>query len=246
MEGGRGMRYKLYFELENNRINIQYRKNFLSFIKKAVYEYSDEYYKKLYNDKECTIKPYTFAIFLNIPIFKDNNIELDKNVIEMNISIESTEIAILLYNAIKHQKNIKFSLDNNSMTLTNIEMLYEKEINSNEIKIKFLSPLVVLDKDRETKKDYFYSYGHEKFLETLKINIREELKISTLSENVLEDFNIKMINAKKVIVKFYEKKIECTTGSFVLSGNIELLNYLYKAGMGSKRSSGFGMFTIIN
>ena len=50
---------------------------------------------------------------------------------------------------------------------------------------------------------------------------------------------------KKLIIKFYEKQIECSTGIFALEGDIELLNYLYKAGMGSKHSAGFGMFQIV-
>ena len=53
------------------------------------------------------------------------------------------------------------------------------------------------------------------------------------------------IDPKKIIVKFYEKKIETTSGIFKISGDKQLLKYLYDAGMGSKRSSGFGMFQII-
>ena len=46
------MRFKLYFELENEHFPIQYRKNILSFIKLSLTEYSEEYYKKLYNEKD--------------------------------------------------------------------------------------------------------------------------------------------------------------------------------------------------
>ena len=53
------------------------------------------------------------------------------------------------------------------------------------------------------------------------------------------------ITPKKVIIKFYEKQIECSAGTFKLEGNKELLNYLYKAGIGSKHSAGFGMFQLI-
>ena len=46
-------------------------------------------------------------------------------------------------------------------------------------------------------------------------------------------------------MKFYEKKIETSTGIFRITGDKQLLNYLYQAGIGSKRSSGFGMFKIL-
>ena len=83
------------------------------------------------------------------------------------------------------------------------------------------------------------------FLKQLKNNIKEQLKISNLPLEVVDDFNIEAVQAKKVIVKFYEKKIETSTGIFRITGDKQLLNYLYQAGIGSKRSSGFGMFKIL-
>ena len=79
----------------------------------------------------------------------------------------------------------------------------------------------------------------------LKINIKEQLKITNIPLETVDTFKIKPIKAKKIIIKFYEKYIECSTGTFELSGNKELLEYLYKSGMGSKHSAGFGMFQII-
>ena len=93
--------------------------------------------------------------------------------------------------------------------------------------------------------DYYYSFENEKFEETLKMNIKEQLKITNIPLELVNTLKITPIKAKKVIIKFYEKQIECSTGIFELEGNIELLNYLYKAGMGSKHSAGFGMFQIV-
>ena len=88
-------------------------------------------------------------------------------------------------------------------------------------------------------------FENEKFEETLKMNIKEQLKITNIPLELVNTLKITPIKAKKVIIKFYEKQIECSTGIFELEGNIELLNYLYKAGMGSKHSAGFGMFQIV-
>ena len=102
-----------------------------------------------------------------------------------------------------------------------------------------------LIRQREENKDYYYSFENEKFEETLKMNIKEQLKITNIPLELVNTLKITPIKAKKVIIKFYEKQIECSTGIFELEGNIELLNYLYKAGMGSKHSAGFGMFQIV-
>ena len=129
------------------------------------------------------------------------------------------------------------------MTLENITMTKEKEITTDKIIVKFQSPLCV--RERENNKYYYYSYENDKFEEILKINIKEQLKITNIPTEKVDTFTIKPINAKKILIKFYEKCIECSTGTFEISGNKELLKYLYQSGIGSKHSAGFGMFQIL-
>ena len=168
---------------------------------------------------------------------------LSDKKIELNITTSDYETGIILYNAFNKQKYQKYPLNNNSMTLQNITMTMEKEINKDKITVKFQSPLCV--RERKDGKDYYYSYEKSEFEETLKINIKEQLKITEIPKDIVDTFSIKPINAKKVLVKFYEKCLECSTGTFELIGNKELLRYLYQTGMGSRHSAGFGMFQII-
>lgn len=237
------MRLKLYLDLENENLPVQYRKSVISFIKLSLSEYDEKYYKKFYNNKDNIIKCYTFSVFFKSPQFEEDKIKVNDKRIEINISIADYETSVILYNAFNHQKNKKFSLNRNSWILKNISMMIEKEITNEELTIKFMSPLVV--RSRIDRKDYYYSFNDNNFLDTLKINIKEQLKITDIPTQIVENFNIEVLDAKKIIVKFYEKKIETSTGIFKISGDKELLEYLYKAGMGSKRSSGFGMFQII-
>lgn len=237
------MRFKLYFDLENEIISIQYRKSILSFIKKSIQDYNEEEYKQFYNQRDNTIKPFTFSVYLKDSKFDGEIIVVVSKRIEVNLSTSDYNAGIILYNAFNHQKNKKFSLNNNSMTLKNIVLLPEKEIKEQEVMIKFLSPLVV--RSRKNQKDYYYSYEDENFLETLKLNIKIQLQISDLPESMVENFNLEPVNAKKNVVKFYEKQMEVSIGSFKLSGNPELLNYLYRTGIGSRHSAGFGMFEVI-
>ena len=237
------MRLKLNLDLENENLPIQYRKSVISFIKLSLNEYDEKYYKKFYNEKDNIIKPFTFSVFFKSPQFEEDEIIIKDKRIELNISIADYETSIVLYNAFNHQKNKKFSLNKNSWTLKNINMMMEKEVVDEEITIKFMSPLVV--RSRVNKKDYYYSFNDEEFLDTLKMNIKEQLKITDIPKEIVDNFKIEIISEKKVIVKFYEKKIETSTGIFKIYGDKKLLEYLYKSGMGSKHSSGFGMFQII-
>lgn len=237
------MRYKLFFELENKDISIQYRKSILSFFKKSLSEYDNEIYEKLYHAKDPIIKPYTFSVFFKDSEFKENRIIVNSKQMELNISIADYEIAVILYNAFNHQRNKIFHLEHNSMTLKNIVLIQEKQINTEEISIKFMSPLIV--RQRENEKDYYFSVEGKKFLETLKINIKEQLKLTNYSMDIVDSIKLEKINGRKTVVKFYEKQMEGSIGTFKLFGNKELLNFLYRAGIGSRRSSGFGMFEII-
>lgn len=228
------MRIKLYFTLENNKIPIDYRRSIISFIKLSLSEYSENEFKKYYNQKDNIIKPYAFSVFFRHPQISAQEIIVEDKQFEMNMTIENYETAITLYNAFNHQKNKKFSINQNSWKLQNIVLIPEKEIKENKIIIKFQSPLCT--RERNQNKDYYYSFENERFEETLKMNIKEQLRITNISVESVDTLKITPIKAKKVIIKFYEKQIECSTGVFALEGDIELLSYLYKAGMGSKHS----------
>lgn len=237
------MRLKLYVNLENEKIPIDYRRNIISFIKLSLSEYQEEYFFEYYNAKDNIIKPYAFSVFFQKPKIIKDEIIVENKRFEINMTIGNYETAIIIYNALNNQKHKKFSIKQNSWILNNIELMPEKEIKEDKIVIKFQAPLCV--RSRENNKDYYYSYENEKFEEILKINIKEQLKTTDIPTETVDTFTIKPINAKKVLIKFYEKCIECSTGTFELSGNKELLKYLYQAGVGSRHSAGFGMFQIL-
>lgn len=237
------MRLKLFFTMENTEIPIQYRNIILSFFKFSLAQYNEEYYKKFYNENDNIIKPYTFSVYFKKPKISSETIVVEDKTFQLNISVEDYETTIILYNALNRQKNKKFPINKNSWTLQNIVMQMEKEINSDSITVKFQSPLCV--RSRENGKDYYYSFGHSEFEDILKVNIKHQLKITNMPEDIVNNFKITPIDAKKVVIKFYEKQIECSTGVFNMVGDKELLTYLYKAGIGSRHSAGFGMFQVI-
>jgi len=114
--------------------------------------------------------------------------------------------------------------------------------------------LEIIDKAKERQESDCITYKrcggcnlrHIQYKETLKMNIAEQMKTEGLDKSLLNGFDIKPIQAKKAIIPVYEKMIECSLGSFELTGERELLDYLYKAGIGSKKAMGFGLFEIIN
>lgn len=101
--------------------------------------------------------------------------------------------------------------------------------------------------NRETGNDWYFVFEDEKFEETWKRNLKSELD-TNFSWDVAADIDaLKMIpiQLKKVVVKNYNIYVPCTIGTMVLEGENYLLEYLYKAGIGSKRSMGFGYIDVI-
>lgn len=240
------MRLKLSFELEKPELDINYRKSLISFIKHSVEEYDKELFNTLYEKGKTTKKTFTFAPILNHPKFKEEKVFLEGTGFYLIFSAYNYEYALHLLNSFIKQKNKKFHLNQNSMTLINLTVIPETAIRENNINIKMSSPLIVREHNRETLKDMYYSFEKtEKFNEYIKINILEQMKAEKLDSNLLEGFEIKPINAKKTVVKVYEYSIECSIGTFCLTGKQELLDYLYKSGIGSKKAMGFGLFEIV-
>lgn len=237
------MRIKMYFELENQKIDIQYRKSVISYIKHAIQEYDENLYQEMYSGHNT--KTFTWAPILSKPKFEQETIQLQNTNFLILFSAYNYLYALHLYNAFLAQLHKKFSLNQNSMTLTNIVMIPEKTIKSNKLQIKMASPVICRNHNKETLKDMYYSFERPEFEKYIKINILEQMKQEHLDSSLLQDFKITPINGKKIIVKLYEKKIEASIGTFELEGNKDLLNYLYKAGLGAKKAMGFGLIEIL-
>ena len=236
------MRLKLVFELENGKLDIQYRKGIISWIKHAIQTYDENLFQEIYHANQK--KTFTFAPILSAPKFEKEEIIMQDNQFSILFSAYNYSHALHLYNSFLGQKFKKFSLFQNSMTLKQIIMIPEIQITTEKITIKMVSPLIVRNHNRETLKDMYYAYNREEFKEYLNINIEEQLQAENLDKYILNGFDIKPIQAKKIVIPVYEKMIECTIGTFQLEGNIELLDYLYKAGIGAKKAMGFGLFEI--
>lgn len=233
----------MYFELEKPKIDIQYRKSIISYIKHALQEYDENLYQEIYNGNNK--KTFTWAAILSNPKFEQETIQLQDNNFSILFSAYNYLYALHLYNAFLAQQQKKFSLNQNSMMLKNIVMIPEKTISSNKIQVKMASPIICRNHDQETLKDMYYSFERPEFEKYIKINIFEQMKAEGLDSSLLEGFKITSIRNKKTIVKLYEKKIEASIGKFELEGNKQLLDYLYRAGIGTKKAMGFGLMEIL-
>ncbi len=125
----------------------------------------------------------------------------------------------------------------------------KKTVSSDSVDIKMLSPLTLSTTyyEGERKKTRFLTPIDPDFNDALNRNATSKYRAayhedlgSEILLNTL-DFNDK----NKYVTKFNGIYINAWNGSFHLSGDPDVLSFLYDSGLGSRNSQGFGMFEVI-
>lgn len=240
------MRFKIELELKNEHLPLDYRPAIISLFKHSLTVYENgKHFSNYYElGKE---KPFTFAVGIPNSKFTKEMILVQNRKINIAFSTSDIGTGIVFFNALLMQKNKSYPLAyENAMTMKNILIEKEFAIITDTINVTFKSPLCVREHNKENNKDMYYSYGKDGFNEALNKVLKLQIaKSNNLPEAILEGFSIMPISCKKTVVKHHSQFVEATVGIFNLTGNIALLNYLYTNGIGSRKSSGFGMFEVV-
>lgn len=235
------MKFVSEFALEKEELPIDYRRCILSYLKHCLTQanggkYFDDYYVP---GKE---KPFCFSVVFSTPKFSKDMVQVMSKKMKLVISSADVKTAFILFSALAAQKGKTYSLPlGNSMRMVSIRQVKEQEVHSSRILVKMMEPLCIRNHNKETNKDWYYSCKDQEAFERESTRvIKTQLMLAGYSE---EQSNVKLvpIDPKMVIIKHYSINIECTIGTFIMEGNPEVLNYLLKNGIGSRKSSGFGV-----
>jgi CRISPR-associated endoribonuclease Cas6 len=242
------MRFHFVCELESNQLSIDYRRKILSYIKFCIEKNCEEFYQYLYgngnNNKEFTMSVYFVP---ETQLGKDIICVNSKKVI-INLSTPDVYTGIKIYNALCAQKFVWYKLGyGNALRVIDIINEKEKIITKGKAVFNTLSPIVIRDHNRETGKDWFYTFEDKAAADILKRNLQKELegKFSSDVSYDIKQLKIEFIRMKLVVIKSYQYKIPCSLGVLSLEGEQYLLQYIYQRGLGSKRSLAFGYLELI-
>jgi len=243
------MRIKIEFETEHEDLPIDYRRKFVSYLKGALEDYNSDLFVALYGEGHSP-KPFCFSLYFvpEVIIVKDG-ITLRSKRFLVWFTTQEVLMGVHLVNAFMARRNQWFPLGdcNNKLKALSITKVQEHPITANVVSFKILSPIVIRDHDENKGKDWYLTFEDDGFEEIWKRNLTTELQ-NVFGRDVSGDINalhIMPIHLKKTVVKSYGIYIPCTIGSLVLEGERYLLEYLYKAGIGSKRSMGFGCLDVV-
>jgi CRISPR-associated endoribonuclease Cas6 len=239
------MRLKMTFQLKKPELDIEYRRAFLSLLKDCFKETSRRVFEKFYKTG-TPMKPFTFGIFLPQPTFLNNTIKLNSTEITLNFSTIYSNLGTYFYSSlINRRKRSEFYPlpNNNSLMLKRVSLQPEKKITASEIVFKTLSPFLARLHHKQTNQDEYLTKNHRLFISQLKTIIKVMMQeLGGIEDNV--DFIPVKLN-QGIPIKHFGAYVEGNTGVFKLIGRPEILDFIYKVGIGSRRSEGFGLLEVV-
>lgn len=237
------MRFEILCKLDNKEVSVDYNRKILHCIKTVLQKYNDGIYKEYY-ESGAREKDYSFSVYLPIEKIENEVIYLNNNILKITISFLNMLEAVHFYNAFIKGKGKKISFgEENNLKIISINKVQEKEIQSETVIFKTMSPVLIREK-LDGNKSWYYLLTEKKGMEVLKTNLKHTLSGKFLEEDI-ENLEIVPIQIKKTIVSFYDIKFQSSKGTFFIRGNKKILEYFYKAGFGSKKSAGFGLLDIL-
>ena len=238
------MRIELEFELLKKEFPVDYTRPMISFLKHSLDEYDKSFYERVFLNG-ASVKNYSFSCYFHKAKFGQKFLTTEGDVMKVIFSCSNELDSALFLNAFMGQYRESFRLPNdNNMTLKRLEVLPGVEIKSETVLIKFLSPLLVQKHYREGNKSWFYTPQDAEFEVVLNNVLKHQLQEAGV-EIGTEVISLKPIKMKSLIVPVFGLKVPASGGVFELTASTDVINYLYKAGMGSKRGAGFGLFEVI-
>lgn len=251
------MRLAIILKSLTEYMPVDYRRVFVSILKNAFSSVGEDVYNELYGRPK--VKPFTFSVYLPGAKFEENRIWIGKDrLITLNFSTCFTNIGAMFYNGmIKNKENgfkYKGSDDGVYFQLVSVILRTERKIESDKVWFKTLSPLVVRKHiGGEKQKDEYLVLNRDNlkmFEKQLNINMEPvfsefmnkvyPLKISIVNDKAIKTIPVKIANDEGKI-----GYIKANLGKFILSGNPDALNFVYKVGLGARRSYGFGMLEVV-
>lgn len=236
--------YKLIFKLEQKWLPKETDRVMVSFLKASAQSYSFRFYDSLYDKSKSIIKSYTYSMFLPGARFVGDRIELESDEFSLFFSDADLQEALQFFNGFQKMKFRKYPINGNSMELKSIRFLQLHEIKENEIIVRMQSPLIVRRHNVENNTDIYFTSDMEGFSSGLKENIEFFLGKTGIKANT-DGFSIQPVKGKKVVVPVFGRNTDASLGIYKLTGSCGLLNILYLAGAGARRSSGHGKFEVI-
>ncbi len=240
------MRFNVELLLDNEIIPKDKNRVIVSLLKHNFSSYDKDYYLKVYEEVP-KIKSFTFALYMGSCKFLREEILIPEKKMILNFSTYDIRDGIMFYNSFLENKGLGYPIKNNSIKVNKINLNKERNIIENEAIYKTLSPISVREHLGDNKKTWYHSLnelrGQEIFINNLKYQLKDEFGEDRILD--IEEIEFEVLDNKEVKIKNYDIEVLANICYLKIRGKPYILDYLYKAGIGSQRSTGFGMVDLV-
>ena len=241
------MRIKINFILKHEKLPIDYRSCFMSFIKNALSCAKEgKYFSEFY--KDTLAKQFTWTTIFHKPVFSKNDVVVQDKQIDMLFSTKQDDMkSLILINAFLNQKGKTFNLPfENAMTLVKIEILSTQKIVGKSAVFKTApgSSLCVRSHNKTKNLDIYLTPDSENFEKTFHQILQNQLTNVGFAEVKASQIHFCFLHWKKNVVKHYHTNIDTFSAIFAMEADAEILQYFMDCGVGSRRAEGFGFVNL--
>ena len=241
------MRFSIEILLDNEKIPKDKNRIILSLMKHNFSSYDKDYYNELYEESQNKKKSFTFALYMGDCEFLREEIIIPNKKIILNYSSYDMKDGIMFYNSFLKNKGLKYSIKDNALVINRINLIREKTIVDDEVVFTSLSPISVREHYGDNKKTWYHTLTEKKGQEVFMNNLKYQL-LDYFGEERLLDINeieFEVLRNKEVKVKHYGIEVLANICRLKIKAKPYILEFLYKGGIGSQRSSGFGMVDLM-
>lgn len=237
------------------RVPTNYRRNIASLFKESILRENPDMYNRYWGDKKRNIaKPFTYCIYIsgakNIKYNDKSFLEFDKE--RMGITISSPDAGFLInqYNSLLNISG-KYTPFNHDIELKNFRLAREIQFSGGKAQFRLMSPMVIRnmnERSDDKKKDSKYLTVEDKlFNENLSNSVRVMCREFLGEDYKIESGNFVFtpVECRTVKVFHYGEVIPAVSGIFAVEAPDEVLKLIYDAGIGARRSQGFGMVEVV-
>ena len=227
----------------NTVIPVDYHSNIMSLLKYAINTYDPSEFQRLFGKN--TMKFYTWSVnFKNAKFIKDR-IYLSSNNFELQMSFYKDSDAIMFQKALllvsSGECKLLFGMH---YTITSV-ILKNGYHCGNSVVVKTMSNIACEDyPSGASHKAYFMSPNDgERFFTRLRGVLLSKAESVGIKEQYV---HFESSKSSVVYNTIYGAKLPVTRGTFIVTGNDELVNLALNGGIGTITGSGFGMVRPVN
>ena len=240
------MRITVEFLLNEDTIDKDKNRIFVSILKNSLKNYDDYIYRKMFESGPVR-KTYTFSLYMRDAKFTKDKILIPDKKILFKLSTADLEDAIHLYNSLLQNINKTFTVKENVLKLNRVNIDKEKRIYDEQAVFTSLSPIIARKHEGSNKDTWYFSINEEEgktvLLNNLKIQLSEKFGQERTFD--IEDVKIEVLNNKEVKVKNYGIVVIGNLCKLRICAKPYILEHIYKSGLGGHKNMGFGMLDLL-